>query len=536
MVLVFQCPSIVAARPAGARFTRGSTPTGRAQLHVVMAIAALIALLSSNAHASDTCGPLKPLNQVQMNRNGFADMVPVTINGVPKDFLFDTGGYYTQVSRPVADELELPVQQGKIQMSDATGRISRDQASIREFVVGNMRSTDLDFPISPVSLPIDGIFALDHWTAFDLDVDFGSDMLNIFSQDHCPGGGQYWAAPAKAVIPITMEGFHIFVPVTLDGHELSAAIDTGENRTSMTADEAKQLFSLDLGSEDTPEAGGVNGNTSLKVYTHIFNGLALGDIAVNNPKVAIVPNIVSNNADLAPLVGDSAKTETKPLNRPDLIIGMDVLRQLHVYFAFGENKLYASMASAPATIATQTAPAPLIPLGPAAEATSLAPTQSQTDAQRAETEAKIAEEPQSVVQAAYKEYAAQKIAELDHLLTSDPENVQGLSSRCYMRATLKSNLDNALADCDQAIRLMPGNPDILGVRAFVLYQQGNYQQALDAYDTTLALKPDIASALFMRGCAKGKLGDVAGKDADIAAAKTIQANIEIVFKPFEFNE
>jgi predicted aspartyl protease len=499
-----------------------------------MAIAALTALLPSNVYASDTCGPLKRLNQVQMTRNGFADVVPVTINGVPKNFLFDTGGYYTQISRPVANELELPIQQGKIQMSDTTGLVSHDQASVREFVVGNMHSADLDFPISPFSLPIDGIFALDHWTTFDLDVDFGTDMLNIFSQDHCPSGGQYWTAPTTAIIPITLEGFHIYVPVTLDGHEFRAAIDTGENYTSLTTDDAKRLFSLDLGGEETPEAGGVNGNTSLKVYTHIFNGLALGDIVVNNPKIAIVPNVASNNADLSPLVGEPAKRERGLFNRPDLIIGMDVLRQLHVYFAFGENKMYASMASAPPTIATQAASAPSIPLGPAAEATSLAPTQSQTNAQRAETEAKIAAEPQSVVQSAYKEYAAQKIAELDHLLTSDPDNVQGLSSRCYTRATVKSNLDEALADCDQAIRLMPGNPDILEVRAFVLYQQGNYQQALDAYNAILALKPEIASALFVRGCAKGKLGDAAGKDADIAAAKATRANIEIVFKPFDF--
>jgi len=513
---------------------KGGQPLGRAQLRVIMAIAALTALLPSNVYASDTCGPLKPLNQVQMTRNGFADLVPVTINGVPKNFLFDTGGYYTQVSLPVADELRLPIQQGKIQMSDATGRVSREQASIREFVVGNMRSTDLDFPISPISLPIDGIFALDHWTAFDLDVDFGTDMLNIFSQDHCPGGGQYWTAPAMAVIPITMEGFHIYVPVTLDGHELRAAIDTGENLMALTTDDAKQLFSLDLGSEETPEVSGLNGDASLKVYTHIFNSLALGDIAVNNPKIAIVPNVVSNNADFSPLVGNPAKTEREPLDKPDLIIGMDVLRKLHIYFAFGENKMYVSMASA--TTATQTASASTIPLAPAAAATLLAPTETQSDAQRVENEAKIAAEPQSVVQSAYKKYAAQRIAELDHLLTSDPNNIQGLSSRCYTRATVKSDLDEALADCDQAIRLMPGDPDILGVRAFVLYQQGNYQQALDAYDATLAIAPKIASALFMRGCAKGKLGDVAGKDADIAAARAIQANIELVFKPFDFSE
>jgi len=302
---------------------------------------------------------------------------------------------------------------------------------------------------------------------------------------------------------------------------------------ALTTDDAKQLFSLDPGSEETPAVSGLNGNASLKVYTHIFNSLALGDIAINNPKIAIVPNVVSSNAHISPLVGNHAKNE-RPFDKPDLIIGMDVLRQLHIYFAIGENEMYVSMASA--TSATQTASASAIPLAPPAAATLLAQTETQSDAQRVENEAKIAAEPQSEVQSAYRKYAAQRIAEMDHVLTSDPNNIQGLSSRCYTRATVKSNLDGALADCDQAIRLMPGNPDILEVRAFVLYQQGNYQQALDAYNATLAIKPETASALFVRGFAKGKLGDVAGKDADIGAAKAIRANIEIVFRPFDFIE
>ena len=39
----------------------------------------------------------------------------------------------------------------------------------------------------------------------------------------------------------------------------------------------------------------------------------------------------------------------------------------------------------------------------------------------------------------------------------------------------------------------------------------------------------------MRGNIKGKLGDQAGKDADIAAAKAIRNDVETVFQPYDID-
>jgi predicted aspartyl protease len=474
-------------------------------MRVIAVIAVLAALLPSQLHAADLCGPPEASSQIQMIRSGYADLVPVTVNGLAKNFLFDTGGYFTQVSRQVADELKLPITQGNSQISDAAGRVSRDRAWIGEFIVGNRRAADLQFPVSPVALPIDGILALDHWTTFDLDVDFGTDMLTISPQGCAAAVRQ---ASAAAVIPITMQGYHVYIPVTLDGHELSAAIDTGQNVSSVSTDIARLLFDLDLGSEQTPEAGGLNGDASIKVYTHIFNSLVMGGLIVRDPRMVVVPDVRRDDARIAPPRGDPTRMEEISLRKPGVIIGMDVLRRLHITFAFGEKKMYVSMAS----------------------------TSVQTEPPRAMTTEEMAAAPRPEVQSAYKKSMAQRIAELDHQLASDPGNVQALSGRCFARATVRANLDAALADCDQAIRLMPADAHIREVRAFVLYQQGDYRQALEAYDTMLAAGPPIASALFMRGNAKGKLGDSAGKDADIAAAKAIQPNIELVFKPFDMSE
>ena len=44
-------------------------------------------------------------------------------------------------------------------------------------------------------------------------------------------------------------------------------------------------------------------------------------------------------------------------------------------------------------------------------------------------------------------------------------------------------------------------------------------------DAVLQLTPQDASALYVRGLSKQRLGDVAGGEADIARAKAIQPNI-----------
>ena len=110
-----------------------------------------------------------------------------------------------------------------------------------------------------------------------------------------------------------------------------------------------------------------------------------------------------------------------------------------------------------------------------------------------------------------------------------------LNLRCYWKATVKSDLDAALADCDQGLALKPGDSNLLNNRALVLYQQGKYQEALDAYNAALAVQPKNGASLLVREIIKGKLGDEAGKDADIAAARAIQNDIETVFQSYDID-
>lgn len=111
-------------------------------------------------------------------------------------------------------------------------------------------------------------------------------------------------------------------------------------------------------------------------------------------------------------------------------------------------------------------------------------------------------------------------------------DANALNSLCWDKATHNVVLASALADCDAALKLQPDAGQIIDSRGFVLLRLGRYQDSVDAYDRALALRPKVAESLYGRGLAKRHLGKAADADADIAAAKAIDAGIERQFASY----
>jgi tetratricopeptide (TPR) repeat protein len=63
-------------------------------------------------------------------------------------------------------------------------------------------------------------------------------------------------------------------------------------------------------------------------------------------------------------------------------------------------------------------------------------------------------------------------------------------------------------------------------------KMGQFDTAIDDYNSALRFEPKLASALYGRGLAKLKKGHKAGSDIDISAAKTVQAKIGDEFKRY----
>ena len=141
-------------------------------------------------------------------------------------------------------------------------------------------------------------------------------------------------------MPFDYTGGHITLPVMLDGHLLWAALDTGASITTLSP-----WMRPDRSLRSRPGLAGQcvrrnrdgDNDPPVKINTHTLSLMTFEGVQVTHPVVMIVP-VRLNGAD-------SRRNFRRWRNRPpDLIIGMEVLRTLHIYIAFQERKLYITRA------------------------------------------------------------------------------------------------------------------------------------------------------------------------------------------------
>ena len=107
----------------------------------------------------------------------------------------------------------------------------------------------------------------------------------------------------------------------------------------------------------------------------------------------------------------------------------------------------------------------------------------------------------------------------------EPRMGLAYNNRALSRAIASSELVDALADSDQALKLLPLNLEVRDTRGFIYLKRGEFDRAIADYEAGLRLDPpNKADFLYGRGLARTKKGD-AGGDADIAAAKAITPHI-----------
>ena len=268
-----------------------------------------------------------------MTRVGDRVTVPVTVNGVEKNFLVDTGGYVTSISEDTATALKLeshPIVFTRIQ--DAGGKEATKYVYAGSFKLGSMEARKFDLMVDEVkNSHIDGTLAPDLLRNFDVEFDFAGMTMNLFRPHPCDGKAAYWTQAFIAIpLEVTKSG-HTRVDVTLDGEDMDAILDTGAVASIMTFGSARRFFSLHPDSTGVIKAGqlgGAQGSVN-DAYRYPFKSLTMGEVAVSNPRLLL--------ADAPSILADE---------HVSLILGMSEMRFLHLYFAYHERKLYISAVQA----------------------------------------------------------------------------------------------------------------------------------------------------------------------------------------------
>ena len=103
----------------------------------------------------------------------------------------------------------------------------------------------------------------------------------------------------------------------------------------------------------------------------------------------------------------------------------------------------------------------------------------------------------------------------------DQGDAAALSEICYRRALRGTSLNLAVSDCNRAIELDGSRTEFWNIRCLLNYRLARYEAAIS--DCTKSI--GFASALYIRGLSKIKVGDLEGGNADIAAAKDVNRDV-----------
>jgi hypothetical protein len=300
------------------------------------------------------CGPLKIVASVDLasSPDERAVFVPVMLQDQKKLLLLDTGGMIGELTPATVSALGLESHKTSgVRLYDVKGNFVDHETVVPNFAIGTLTGHNVDFMVGPDDLfkgndEIAGILGPGILRYYDVAMDFAGKKLVLLSQDHCEGKVIYWRADAVAVVPmqVTRVNGHIVVPVTLDGHALDAIIDTGASTSTLNQTVAEGDFKLNDKTGMTA-IGRMGDRAGSLVYRHTFTSLSFEGLAVANPVLDIVPDLQGSQMERPPPIGTRIPDRSIEQKMPDLLIGMDILRHLHVYIAYREQKLYLTPAS-----------------------------------------------------------------------------------------------------------------------------------------------------------------------------------------------
>jgi hypothetical protein len=265
--------------------------------------------------------------------------VPATIDGVPKTMLLDTGGMLSQLTPAARDEFKLSEQRSPERLFDIAGNVSSTLAQVPEFRLGALTFDNLALQInaSPIlASTVAGLVSNDLLMPYDADLDFAGGRLNLFLPGSCAEAKLYWPTAPLTIVPFQFVDAHITINARLDGQPIRAVIDTGAPFTTLNLKAAERLFNLAPG-ELHLNVGVGQGDTPLNIYAHRFSIMTFEGVTVSNPIMLVVPIQLGEDKRLF-------HWRPSDVPAPDLIVGMDILRTLHLYISYRDKKIYITRA------------------------------------------------------------------------------------------------------------------------------------------------------------------------------------------------
>ena len=348
-----------------------------------------LALLACGPAVAQECGPLKQIASLDATPLAGSPVLTVDakLNGVSKPMIVQTGAMISSLREGALAGLGLHAIANSILVTVKDKKQSSEAfAQVDDFSLGAIKVPRMQFQVPPDTgeeQPWVGVLGSDLFSVYDMEVDPAGHKVNFFAKDHCPGHVLYWPHTAVAVLPFqeqlatanqTRTGFNlyftrgssIYVPVQLDGKDVTATISTGSLYSTMSASMAKFMFGVTADSPGSTLQPSDDGNPAHASFIHVFPTLTFDTVTVTNARVLVYPDPEDiGNADIFKRTDTRLRQGGEYFVR-HMSIGMDILRRLRLFIAFGEKKLYITPATAPVPAAATAKPDPSLEQRPGA--------------------------------------------------------------------------------------------------------------------------------------------------------------------------
>jgi hypothetical protein len=304
-------------------------------------IAALVIALpaittTGGASAGEKCSLQKVASVPMTITAGGTVTVPITIAGDTLTFALSINDGFSAISSDYAEKKGFHLTSNlpnllHFNFLDGT-------ATAPEVMFGDLSLQSVQFLRGDVTRNgISGISGTIGWNLlgnYDVELDFKNNRLNLFSQDHCPGNVVYWAS-SYSNIPFAMDAAgNLVYELKLDGKPASAGFDTVRGYGHMASGTAKELFGVATLDGLTKTGNLLYG--SEETYKYPFQSLEFGAFTFKQPEIYIYQGpVLCRPSHMMRCYG-----------APEITVGADQLRKLHLFYALKEGKLYVTTADA----------------------------------------------------------------------------------------------------------------------------------------------------------------------------------------------
>ncbi|MDB5977084.1 MAG: tetratricopeptide repeat protein [Nevskia sp.] len=514
------------------------TPRGILASGAFGALLLLSPLVAAAAEQPAACKPQRVAEvETRLNDEGLI-LAKVGLGVQPAMLALDTGAYWSVLRETAA----APFHHGEAtdMTSLGAGGVKLDHSvTLPTLLLGGASFSNVKFLIGSDRLNNDpgvsGNLGTSLLKDYDLEIDPAAGKLRLFkpmpTQKPCTGGAVYWRQADATSIPFDLDQNWIVIPVTLDGKPLRAVLDTGASTSTLTFKAAKALYGLDehsagvtpMGTATTLDGQGIG------LYKRKFKSLQIGGISFDQPTLTMG----ADNIEAANRKGSTSQV-------PDLVLGMHQLRELHLYLAYSEHKLYASTTKGD-TAARTAADKSTAPPAPHQPVDTLDRQEARDDVERArahaqkqEYDAALRDFDQAIAIAPEESWIysfrglmqgqrlayAQAIADFTRAIELDPKNAAAYLNRGEA-LSISGEVARAIEDMNKALALDPKLKDGYLARAEIYQRTGDTHKALADLDQALALNPDSADARAARCAVRLSLKQTKPALTDCDAAITL---------------